>query len=192
MSSPWNFLLHTEHLSNDSDRVVAGFGELWESNKLSQYTDRLFLSTMSWPKSPKKLPRCFNGKMLFVICNVFRRYDTGVTWCVMWSVGLVTPQTVSNFLNRHASWQLILLLLWIRRAYNNETSFVSSDQNSYFMPLTVCVIQTQICDSCCWTGQKRVAVSRDEYILPDFWLLRFKQNGFKEGESPTLWQHLCN
>ena len=50
--------------------------------------------------------------MLFVICNIFRRYDTGVTWCVMWSVGLVTPQTVSNFLNRHASWQLILLLLW--------------------------------------------------------------------------------
>ena len=67
---------------------------------------------MSWPKSPKKLPKFFNAIMLFVICNIFRRYDTGVTWCVMWSVGLVTPQTVSNFLNRHASWQLILLLLW--------------------------------------------------------------------------------
>ena len=89
----------------------------------------------------------------------------------------------------------LALLAVIRRAYNNETSFVSSDQNSYFMPLTVCVIQTQICDSCCWTGQKRVAVSRDEYIFApeiDSSKMVLKKVNLPPFDNTSATSYLCN
>ena len=150
--------------------------------------------------SPKKLPTCFNGKLLFVICNIFRRYDTGtgVTWCVMWSVGLVTPQTVSNFLNRHASWQLILLLLW--HCWQWYAGLTTMKHHLYR------VTKTHI--SCPWQCASFklkfvilvVEPDRRESQFPGMNIFcqifgswdRFKQNGIKEGESPTLWQHLCN